>query len=154
MKNKVIVGLVVLSVLAAVSFIAQSGREKAAFVYNEQLFKAFKGKIELEKELRSLEVQNKRKLDSLMDLPLSESNMAIIQNEKVRIETIIQEVSAKYTADIWKQINESVSVYGKEHGYDFIFGASGDGSLMYSRKTNDITEDVIMYINRRYDGNE
>lgn len=155
MKTKVItVGLVVLLALAVMSFIASSGKEKSAFVYNERLFSAFKGTIELQKRLNALEVQHKRSLDSLMTLPLTQSNMAIMEEEKIRVETVMEELSSKYTADLWKQINESVSDYGKENGYDFIFGASGDGSLMYAHTANDITPDVIQYINRKYEGHE
>lgn len=155
MKQALItISLVAAAVCIAVSFGASHEGTRSAFVYNEKLFNAFSGTIELKEKLKNVEAESKRVLDSLMTLSLSEGNMPGILDEKARVETAMQELSERYTADIWRQINESVSAYGSEHGYDFIFGASGDGNLMYARTANDITDDVIRYINRKYEGNE
>ena len=65
-----------------------------------------------------------------------------------------QELSSRYTADIWKRINHYVSDYGKTEGYDFIFGATGDGGLMYANDVNDITDEVILYLNKKYESGD
>ena len=129
-------------------------REKSAFIINQQLFNAFEGKIELENRLKYLEEANKKTLDSLLRLPADGNNMFLYEEERRKLDLKVQELSAKYTADIWKRINEYVSAYGEEHGYDFIFGASGDGSLMYAREGCDITDEVIGYVNRKYNGTD
>lgn len=38
-------------------------------------------------------------------------------------------------------------------GYRYIFGAEGSGVLMYADERNNITKEVIEYINARYKGN-
>jgi outer membrane protein len=43
--------------------------------------------------------------------------------------------------------------YGKKHGYDFIYGAQGSGNLMYANGQKNITDEVLKYINERYQGN-
>ena len=61
-----------------------------------------------------------------------------------------EELTARYTSDIWKHINEGIAEFGKAEGYDFIFGASGNGGIMYADEANDITDRVVTYINLRY----
>ncbi len=129
-------------------------RQKSGFIVNQRLFNAFEGKIELENRLKAQEEANKKTLDSLIRLPADRNNILIYEAERRKLDLKVQELSARYTTDIWKRINEYVSAYGEEHGYDFIFGASGDGSLMYAREGCDITDEVIGYVNRKYNGTD
>lgn len=153
-KNIIVVMSFVAVALVSSYFYWEFDREKSAFVFNEQVFNAFKGKIELEKKIKSMEEANAKVLDSLLKLPMNERNILLYEEEKQRFALTVQHLSGKYTADVWERINEYVSAYGEEHGYDYIFGASGDGSLMYARNDNDVTVDVIAYINRKYEGND
>jgi outer membrane protein len=57
-----------------------------------------------------------------------------------------------YQEQIWKQINQYVTEYGKEHDYSYIFGGDGTGSVMYSENGNDLTEEMKVYVNTRYEG--
>jgi len=123
-------------------------------MYNEKLASTFRGFIELEEKVKNIEAQNKHVLDLQMAPTISESDVVGILDEEVRIESFMQEDSGRYTLDIWRQINESISASGSEHGYDFIVGASGAGKLVCPRAASDITEDVVRYINRKYEGNE
>jgi outer membrane protein len=58
----------------------------------------------------------------------------------------------KYNEGIWKQINVYLKEYGTEHGYSFIYGANGNGSIMFADSTLEISKDVIPYLNKRYSG--
>lgn len=153
MKN-LLLGIVLVTVvgLSLYSFFGKN-HGKTAFVFNQSVFGGFKGKIELEEKLSTLKAESAKKLDSLSRLPINEGTMVIYQEEKRKLELMANELSQKYTADVWKRINEYVSAYGEEHGYDFIFGATGDGNLMYARQARDVTNEVIEYINRKYEGN-
>ena len=53
-------------------------------------------------------------------------------------------------AMIWKRLNPYLIDYGKEHGYQYIYGANGTGNVLYADKDLDITDDVIKYANDRY----
>lgn len=51
---------------------------------------------------------------------------------------------------IWKRLNPYLEDYGKEEGYQYIYGANGTGNVLYAAKEQDITEEVIKYVNKRY----
>jgi outer membrane protein len=70
-----------------------------------------------------------------------------------------REVEESYTSKvqdsynlIWDRINNYVKEYGEKNGYDYIFGANGDGTVMYADGSEDITNDITTYINLRYAG--
>jgi outer membrane protein len=132
--------------------------EKKAYVINQRVFDEFKGKQELEAKLVQLKGTHKTILDSMMTViqrkPDSRELMTQYQQTMRTFEEQQQELSTSYTADIWKRINQYVSEYGKTAGYDFIFGATGDGGLMYANDVNDITDEVIDHINRKYEASE
>jgi outer membrane protein len=50
------------------------------------------------------------------------------------------------------KLNQYVSDYGKKHGYTYILGTGGNGSLMYADDAENITQDMIDYLNLRYSG--
>ena len=66
-----------------------------------------------------------------------------------REETLLVE---QFTSEVWAFINDGIKEYGDTHGYDFIFGATGDGSLMFARESTNVTDSVIQFINRKYSG--
>lgn len=51
---------------------------------------------------------------------------------------------------IWKRLNPYLEEYGKEKGYDFIYGANGTGNVLYADKELNVTDDLIKYVNNRY----
>jgi Skp family chaperone for outer membrane proteins len=125
---------------------------KSAFFYNDKVFAAFQGKIELESKLKAEQARNKASLDSLALLITSgRAELQGIYNQTAELANIReQQLTEKYTSDIWKFINDKATEYGKEKNYEFIFGAVGDGSLMYAHEKNDITAEFIEYLNSRY----
>jgi outer membrane protein len=129
-------------------------KEKAAYFYNQKVFTQFAGKQFLEGKLKAETEIHKQYLDSVMMLIQSgrKDLATLYQGSAQNFSTAEAELTEKYNSDIWKFINESVQEYGAKNDYDFIFGATGDGSLMYARKANDITDDIVTYINRRYQG--
>jgi outer membrane protein len=51
---------------------------------------------------------------------------------------------------VWTRLNPYITDFGKEKGYDYIYGANGTGNVLYADKGQDITEEVIKYANNRY----
>jgi outer membrane protein len=128
-------------------------REKNAYILNQQVFNEFKGKQELEKQLSALRKAHKTWLDSVSSQIQNgdDAQIKVYQENAANFQLEENELSEKYTADIWQKINQYIATFGKENGYDFIFGASGNGSLMYAGDANNITEEVIIYLNSRYE---
>jgi len=127
-------------------------KERTAFFYDQKVFDQFEGKLDLEAKLKSQAEADRKLLDSMASLMQSgrqDLNATYQQNLRQSSQNY-QQLSEKYTSDIWKHINGEVANFGREKGYDYIFGASGNGSLMYADSLNDITGDVIKYLNEKY----
>lgn len=146
-----VLNLVLVVALAGYIFLKPSPSGRNAYVMNQRIFAEFKGKIELETKLNELRNTHKKQLDSLA-LLISQPDQAAMYQESARVFALKeQELSDRYTADIWKRINQYVAEYGKKEGYDFVFGASGDGSIMYAGEANNITDEVVAFVNKQYD---
>jgi outer membrane protein len=144
---------------------------KTAFVNTNQLYDGFELKKELEKKYNLTENARKAILDSLHNNLQLLSNQT--RNSKSANRKLIEQYSSseenfyavrtrfedenellrdKYTEEIWNRINLYVKEYGERNGYTYIYGANGEGNLMYASNAEDITEEVKEYINKRYNG--
>lgn len=127
--------------------------EKKAYIQNQQVFGSFKGTLQLEKKLKALKEQHAQTLDSIHALLPGNEALAVTY-ETLQKNYVMEEqaLSDKYTGDLWKDINLHLAVFGKEQGYDFIFGATGNGTIMFANDAHDATREVIEYINTKYEG--
>jgi outer membrane protein len=126
-------------------------QHKAAYILNQKVFNAFEGKKELETKLRKVQDRQKHWLDSVRVLVEQRNDlMAFYRETEANFSSEREELTEQYTAETWKRINQYVTEYGKKNDYDFIFGAAGDGNLMYANEHRDISEEIIIFINKRY----
>lgn len=62
----------------------------------------------------------------------------------------LQKMQSELMGPVYKNINETLAEYAKEHGLDVIF-ASSNGSIVYGDGSRaDITEDFVLFLNRKY----
>lgn len=61
-------------------------------------------------------------------------------------------LSKDFTQKIWKQLNSYVEEFGKENDYLMIVGTQGDGNVMYVKESANITNELIEYVNKKYNG--
>lgn len=59
----------------------------------------------------------------------------------------------QYNTEITKQLNQYIRDYGEKNKYELVLGADGSGGIMYAEDKLNVTEEVIKYINARYQGN-
>ena len=155
----------ILGLVLAIGLVACSDQKvpKTGYVDNIKLFGDFTGKKELEQKLNAEKSSLDRGLDSLrlqlgalqQTVPNSEQfQLAKMNYERSMMEaqTAYQQADAQYTEQIWTQINTYIQDYGKENGYDYIFGTTGGGNLMYGSEGYDLTELITQYINDKYAG--
>lgn len=64
----------------------------------------------------------------------------------------IKDNDQKLTQTIVNDINDYVKEYGEEQGYNIIFGAGGNGNIMYANDISNITSDVLERLNSEYEG--
>jgi outer membrane protein len=147
--------LLVLTIAFAALFFLQHKR-KIAFVYNQTVFDEFEGKAVLEQKLSGVKAANKLVLDSMVALIKGGRTelMPTYQEKYQLLAAQEQHVTDQYTQDIWAFINEAIAQYGKENKYDYILGTSGTGNLMYADSTNNITPQIVTYINNKYKGHD
>lgn len=166
-KYILIAFMVVIAAIAALFFIPK--RYKLAYVDNTRLFQEFTLKKELEAAYKKTENARKAQLDSMMlELKMISREYESTRNTKLlnlleigkeqvmmkqkEYEEDNQVLTEQYDAQIWKQLNQYMKEYGDKEGYDFIMGAQGDGALMYAGEKNNITDDLISFVNKRYEG--
>lgn len=51
-----------------------------------------------------------------------------------------------------KTIREIIKTYGKDKGYDYIFGTGDAPSVLYAKDSYDVTKDIIKLVNDKYAG--
>lgn len=174
MKKKTIIILSVAAVVlaTAVFTLVKCLQPKTGYVDLVMVYNEFNMKKELDTKLQDIQQKRKNIMDSLgMQLTLLGQKAELTQEgdslrflytqqrnyyltQQQQFEQDNNTTAQVYQDQIWKQINQYVSEYGKEHGYSYIFGGDGSGSVMYAENGNDLTEQMKVYVNSRYEGHE
>lgn len=173
MKNKInilaIVIQVVIGLITILYVVNNKSTTKTGFINLGKIFNEF----ELSKEynLKVANYQNRTKLilDS-MEIEINSLAKTISKNsapslitlfekkkelyfiKKEEFEQSYQNQTSSYTEQSMKQMNQYIRDFGKENKFNYIFGAEGSGALMYGDEGEDITTDVLNYINKKYIG--
>ena len=174
MKKYIIVGAAF--VLVVFLFLGFGFRQpKTAYVDINEIYNNFTLKKELESKLDNISNARKNILDSVKIKVNVLSNVLEGTDKKNKkavdsisgiLESFKQEyyykeqnftqdndaMTKQYSDQIWKQLNQYVKDYGKENGYEYIFGADGSGAVMYAAEGNNITDELKTYVNNRYSG--
>jgi outer membrane protein len=144
-------------------------QKKVAYVDLGKLYEGFELTKQKQTELQSMSFSFKNTLDSIsieikaMENALNTSydktldeKLQIKKMNYYKIEENMQikfdEEKAKADENIWQQINTYTQEFGKEKGYDYIHGGNGSGSLMYAKDSEDVSGDVLAYINEKFSG--
>lgn len=149
----------------------QTVNSKTAYVKLTEVYERFDLKKSLESKLKTIETARNNILDSLgfqleaikikidsqggNDKELIKTfqlSRDIFLQKKQEFEEASGQMAKDYNDQIWTQLNQYISDYGKDKGYTYIFGADGGGAVMYADDGVDITEEVIVYVNGKYEG--
>lgn len=171
LKNIIIVATFILSIIALTLILVKEDY-KMCYIDMGKVYEEFKLTRELNRDYEVVAKTQKKIQDSLYnilelkassykkeqdkdgkqleELKVMESNFL---NKKDMFEKQGSETMNEYNNKIWKQINQFVADYGKNENYTIIFGANGQGNVMYGDKLIDKTDDIILFINNKYDGN-
>lgn len=102
-------------------------------LYEKERSKMSKKELELKQELLSNKQQQ-------------------INNYQQAVQKQIQEADQQATQTVINDINDYVKTFGKEKGYQIIFGANGRGGIMYADEASDLTDEVLEGLNADFDG--
>lgn len=174
MSRKVIIitTTVIIAAAAILGLTAMdTGRSGIAYINTAEVYNEFTLKKELETKLNDVQTRRKTILDSMkislqgltmrmeQQTKLSEKEMNEfnqIRQQYMRTEQEFDEdnqaLANQYSEQIWKQLNQYISDFGKEHNYKYILGTNGEGVVMYADESENITSQVKEYVNSRYGG--
>ena len=165
--------LIVAFTAMVISMLNYMARPKSAYVDLSKVYNEFTLKKELELQLTSVISLRQAQLDSLKlelnalgrtyqnETDVKRKKELEIQYLNKREEFLLKEnsfsdenerLTVQYDQQIWKQINQYVRDFGTRNGYDYIYGAEGTGALMYGSENENITEEIVGYVNKSFKG--
>ncbi|MBP2833277.1 OmpH family outer membrane protein [Aquimarina sp. U1-2] len=100
-----------------------------------------------EKERSSM---SKKELELKQELLANKQQQ--INNYQQAIQKQLVEEDKKVTQTVINDINDFVKEYGKKNGHKVIFGATGNGTIMYGEESADLTEKVLTELNAEFEG--
>ncbi|WP_269224361.1 MULTISPECIES: OmpH family outer membrane protein [Flavobacterium] len=62
----------------------------------------------------------------------------------------LQQESGKEMDSLVKGVKKFIKDYGKEKGYDYIYGTGDAASVLYAEEKYDITKDIVKLLNEKY----
>lgn len=142
-------------------------RSKSAWIDLNKTYESFQLKKDLENKLVQIGTTQTQILDSLeVEARISarklkddsrykeqfETNRAIYFEKKKQFEQQILELRADYNKQVMNQLRNLIKQYGKENSYREINGMDDSGIFLYGSENEDITEEVITYLNKVYSG--
>jgi outer membrane protein len=151
-------------------FCITHGRSTIMYVDLNKLHNEFNMKKEMEQTFTKTYEKRKSIIDSLaMDIEALNrkvSNSPQDKNLTNHYNSLVEDYSSlrsKYEEDskkqlniydgqIWNRINSYTADFRNQKGYKLIFGISGTGNLMAADSSLDATNDLLLYINKRYEG--
>ncbi len=152
------------------------GTKKIAYVRSDELLSKYQGMIQAREAFKVKADSWQTRIDTLKNefesaMKAYEASMPELnkreredeenklrrqQEDLVRYTEAIsqqaEEEDAKMTQGVLNQVNSLIEMYGKSNGYDIIFGANGSGNIVYGVEAVDITNEVLIALNRDYEG--
>lgn len=120
------------------------------------VFKNFEMSMELDKKYHNYVADKSIILDSLdvvrMELFSQGQSSESIDIYILDIQSSLVKVKDQFDEQIWNQLNQYLLDYGKLNNYRFIFGAQGNGNMVYAKENLNVTEEVVDFVNFKYKG--
>lgn len=135
--------------------------KKIAVVDAVKLFDRFNMKKELEANEKAKLQAISKQVDSIanqLELARASRNEDEVKKMtygynymKTNLENEFRQGNRDINEQVWKRLNPVVEEYGKMKGLHVIIGANGMGSVLYNDEYLDLTEDIIKYVNNKYE---
>lgn len=175
--NKILVYIILFiqlsTVLAVVSLYIMFGDEKVVYVRSAELVEKYEGMKEVRakyakklEEWKSDMIAKQQSYDSLLNTyntvtdkkqkqqiekELIQRRDMLLEYEK-KIKNEAYEEDMKITQGALDQINSFIENYAEKNGYDLVLGVTTNGNILYGNEPKDITEELIVEINKDYKG--
>lgn len=158
--NTTLIGLII--VVALINYLQSNNQEDIAYINNIQLFNSFN----MTKDIKTLEeakinAQGKE-LDSLYALLQSKKDKESVSLKNIQQQIAyksksFQELQDDYThnlsKNVWNRLHIYIKEYAQAHNLKIILGTSGNGNVMFAEEAIDITNQILEFSNKKYEGN-
>ncbi|WP_158626849.1 OmpH family outer membrane protein [Flavobacterium sp. GT3R68] len=164
LKNKlylvVVVNSILICLLIAIFVFNILGSNKIVYVDNIKLFDGFNMTKEMkrvgEKEFNA----RKSVLDTLyfkLQSPaISETDKKVMMQQfiqgKEELEQFNQNFGGEETSKIWARIHSYSEEFSKTNNYDLVIGSENKRSVLFADGDVDVTNELLTYINKKYEG--
>lgn len=164
MYIKIIVLSLVISCLAAaaVCMLLNKQQQKIAVIDAVKLANEYTMKKELEEIEKIKLLTISKQVDSVNELvqiarstPSKSANIDQLIYTAEYFKNKFQESYTQSNNDInlqiWKRLNPALGEFGKSKGLHLIIGANGMGSVLYTDGFYDITNEALLFVNKKYE---
>jgi outer membrane protein len=150
----------ILLLLCLLAFNHFFNSEEVVYVDNMKIFDGFNMTKEMKKVGEKEFITRKAILDSLyaklQSNTISEAEKKAMMPQfiqgKEEFEQFNQNFALQETEKIWKRINSYVTEFSSENSYKIIIGSENKRDVLYANEKVDITNDLIYYLNKKYEG--
>lgn len=130
---------------------------KTVFMDSYMVFEEFEMKKDYDKRLEKEIVNEQAELDAIgaqLNSSSDQLKIAALKKEftvkKLAFDKKFNAISQQYTNEVYKRLNGYIKSYGKKNHFGVIIGSNGQGNVMYVDEKQDVTKDLIQYINLQY----
>ncbi len=89
---------------------------------------------------------------------ISNDNKKMIMQQLIQakneLEKFNQDFASEESAKIWIRIKSYSSEFAKENKYSLIIGSENKTNILFADEQIDVTNDLLTYINKKYEGLE
>lgn len=151
--------LAICSIVLSIINFTKTSQNEIIVADSQKLFSEFKMTKETKKTGDLIINKMKFSLDSLYTA-LNNSKSATdksqivkqIEEERYNSESFNNNYSAEETAKIMARLKSYIKEYAALKKYHVILGSKNDGGVLYADEQKDVTEDLLKYVNKKYEG--
>ncbi|MBQ4822483.1 OmpH family outer membrane protein [Aquimarina sp. MMG016] len=161
----VINGVLVIALTVLLSlYLSSFSNSNIVYVDNVELFNGFNMSKDLGKINKDKITKQKKKLDSLYTIysilkeqkneEKSTELETQLRSEDQELRKMNEYFSKDLSQKVWNRLNQYIKEYGEANEYKIVLGTQGNGNVMFAEEGINITEDILIYANHKYEGNQ
>lgn len=159
MKDKILLYLTAVTVLLLLGWTIhkEASIQGVGYIDIGKLVDGYEFKKDMEKQAGKNLSRVKHTIDSLEMLqkataaPGPSRVDSQLRHAKYVFEQYYTASNRDISKQVWDRLNPIIEQYGKERNLELLIGANGAGTLLYATKKRDMTDDLLQYINRKYE---
>ena len=152
--------IVVLLLIFMLFFGVFDSSKKIVYVDSVKLFDSFSMTKEMkrigEKEFNSRKAIVDTLYSKLQFSTISETQKKELMSQFVQGKEYLEQFNQTFAVNevpkIWSRINGYAKEYGKENNYNLILSSGNQQSVLFADEKIDITNNLLVYINKKYEG--